>query len=66
MKLEAITRKAVREGQDYQQIFQSLRADPYFQRKAYLFGEQEATEIVKNTIKNAISIETYSQKIQTN
>ena len=59
IRIQAITRKAIRDGKDFNSIANILMADSYFQEKEEIFGTKKANELAKNTIKKALSKEVY-------
>ena len=58
IRLEAIARKAIREGQNINALAEDLMADTYFQEKEEKLGVRKAAQLARNTIKKAIAKET--------
>lgn len=57
IRLEAITRKAIREGKDFNSIANTLMADVYFREKEEIFGVKKAAELTRDTIQKALDKE---------
>ena len=58
IRLEAVARKAIREGQNINAIAEELMADTYLQEKEEKFGVKKAAQLARNTIKKALAKET--------
>jgi len=57
IKIEAITRKAIREGKDFSAIANILMADSYFQEKERQMGVQKVAQMTRETVKKALAKE---------
>ncbi|MGF1487319.1 MAG: hypothetical protein ACFBSE_09420 [Prochloraceae cyanobacterium] len=60
IRLEAVARKAIREGRDLNSIASNLMADAYFQEKEEILGVKKAAQLARNTIKKAICKENHT------
>ena len=61
IKIDAITRKAIREGKDFNAIANILMTNSYFQEKEKKIGIKKVAELTRETIKKAVSKEKNSQ-----
>lgn len=57
IRLQAITRKAIRDGKDFNSIATTLMSDRYFQEKEEIFGIKKAAQLTRDTIKQALDKE---------